>query len=468
MTSVTLTLVGSFLRSGGRSRALLVASCAAIVAGLLLVAVAVAQVGSAGGYRVVEDGGVATYPGREVFGNLVADPGVRGGYVFALVLICIAPLALLAQAVRLGTASREVRLAALRVAGATTRDVRRIGAVEVGLPALVGGVAGYLVYLVLRGLFGGLPESRGAVSGLVRETRLVPTTITPSWWQVLLVAVGVGLLGVLVGALATRRVLVSPLGVTRRTAGRPPRPWGLLALALAAVLLGVEVSAGGGEDVVGMVMVLAAVLGVLSLAPWCAYRLGLLVSARATCAPVLIAARRLTTDPRSVGRAAASVGAIALTASVAGSLMVDAIQGASANGYTVEAMYAVPTALVGVVLVVALVLVMFALTVHGVENAADRRRSLASLSALGLPVDALERVQRWESGLVALPMAVGGVALGSVPALALVDGGTAALWLVPAVDVVTVGLVGLAVLGSARLTRPWLRRASAPENLRTA
>ena len=44
----------------------------------------------------------------------VADPGVRGGTAFGTVLLTVPALALLHQAVRLGTAARERRLAALR------------------------------------------------------------------------------------------------------------------------------------------------------------------------------------------------------------------------------------------------------------------------------------------------------------------------------------------------------------------
>ena len=52
----------------------------------------------------------------------------------------------------------------------------------------------------------------------------------------------VTLLGVAVGALASRGLVVTPLGVTRRQRTAPPRPWGLLAMLLAAVLAPVVVA----------------------------------------------------------------------------------------------------------------------------------------------------------------------------------------------------------------------------------
>lgn len=93
----------------------MVALCTALVSVLLLVAVTVLQL------RPVD-------VQQEPLANTVADAGVRCGYVFGLLLICIAPLTLLRQVVRLGTAEREQRLAALRLAGATPADVRRWGA----------------------------------------------------------------------------------------------------------------------------------------------------------------------------------------------------------------------------------------------------------------------------------------------------------------------------------------------------
>ncbi len=219
--------MGSFLRGGGGPRALLIAACTALVSGLLLVALTVILYG------------LSPSPEREQVSDLVADGGVRGGYVFALLLICVAPLALLRQVVRLGTATREQRLAALRLAGATPGEVRRLGALEVGLPALVGGLLGYVVFGVLAWLFGG---TGGGASGYVadsevaRQLRLVPVSVDPAWWQVLLVALGVALIGVLAGATASRSLLISPLGVSRRAPRSAPRPWGALLLVLAVPL----------------------------------------------------------------------------------------------------------------------------------------------------------------------------------------------------------------------------------------
>ena len=140
---MNLLLLGlGFLRRAGRTRAVITVGCTAAVSGLLLVAVTVVLYGNDAPTRVaLPDGSVMVTwsEARDNVANLLADGGVRPGYAFALVLICLVPLTLLQQAVRLGTASRERRLAGLRLAGATPRQVRTLAAVETGLPAAVGG-----------------------------------------------------------------------------------------------------------------------------------------------------------------------------------------------------------------------------------------------------------------------------------------------------------------------------------------
>src|SRR6185437_10112741 len=61
----------------------------------------------------------------------------------------------------------------------------------------------------------------------------------PPWPALVAIVLGLPVLAVLVASLLLRKVVVSPLGVVRRTKDRPPRPWpGLL------IVLGVAVYAG--------------------------------------------------------------------------------------------------------------------------------------------------------------------------------------------------------------------------------
>lgn len=473
-TRTDLVLAVAFLRNGGIGRAILVACCTAMVSGLLFVALAVFL------YTVATS---ATFGGSErnaeILGGLINDANVRAGYLTGVLLITLAPLTLLRQVLRLGTAAREQRLAGLRLAGATPADVRRLARVEVGLPAFVGALTGYLVFLGLRAVFGGVPRADVVFADyhpIFNELRLIPTTVSPAWWHVVLVALAVGLGGAFAGGAATRRVQVTPLGVSSREPGRPPRPWaalGLFLLGLAGLGYTALGARSGSSTLVGIATVVFVVTGLLLLTPWLAYIAGRFVVARASTAHVLLAGRRLVTDPRPAGRAAAAIGVIGLVAGF-GSVIVTDLPSSSGMGQGfrgVEPFYTVPSVLVALVLVLSLALIVFSLAVHGAETLMDRKRAIASLAAAGATEVDLVRAQRWEVGLVAVPVTVAGLVLGTVPALvALSADGTIAgayAWIPVAANLATAGCALLAVLLATTITRPWLRRAASAANLRT-
>lgn len=438
----------------GWARPALLAACTAIVSGLLLIAIAVLRLPDA--------------PAEHLF-DVAADPGTRGGYAFGIVLLVIPPLLLLHQAVRLGTAARERRLAALRLAGATPEEVRRVGAIEVGIPVFAGAVLGLAVYGLMRLFIGGSAEGPRGYGARSHGIHLVPTSVAPTWWETLVVIAGVTVLGVLVGLLASRRVVVTPLGVVRRSAPPPPRPWGALLLVL-ALLFGVGSLRLSGDEAhtLGMAGILVAialaVVGVISLAPWAAFTAGKLVAKRANTAALMLAARRLAAEPRPAARAAAAVGGIGLVAGGASAFLADVLAMENGDSYYLFSLVLVAACLLG-----ALVVVIGSLAVHSVESLLDRKRSIASLGALGVPTETLIRAQQWETGLVAVPMAVLGTALGSIVYGVGLIVAAPILW--PVCTILGMCLVAVlswtAVLVAVRIVRPWTLRAADPSNLRT-
>lgn len=442
-----IRLAVALVRAGGWPRMLLLAGCTAVVSSLLLVVATMALLPS---------------DPQEYLNALVLDPGTRGGTAFATALLTLPALLLLHQAVRLGTAARERRLAGLRLAGATPGEVRGLGAIEVGIPSLAGSLVGLLVFGLLRTVLGGTPRNQGFPVG--SHLALVPTSATPTWWQTGLVVLGVAVLGTAVGLLASRRLILSPLGISRRQPPPPPRPWGLLILLLAVPLASVATNLDSNSDaqLAAMGLVLVAVLSLVSLAPWTAYRMGRFVEGRATSPELLMAARRLVVEPRPAGRAAAAVGGIALVAGGASGIAADL--GPSGN---VESFYVVSLGLVGVALLGALLVVTGTLAVHSVESLLDRKRSVAALRALGTPQQVLEGAQRWEAALVAMPMALVGVVLGSAAVGAYVMWSPFGLLLVLVTIAGTLALVWCAIVIATRATRPWVRRSGLPTNLRT-
>lgn len=437
MIGVSLALI----RAGGWPRMVLLATCTAVVSGLLLVVVAILR--------------LPAEPTESLFA-LVYEPGLRGGTAFGTAMLGVPALLLLHQAVRLGTAARERRLAALRLAGATPGDVRAIGAVEVAVPAFVGSVAGIGVYGLLRILFG----------GSAAYVRLVPTTVAPSRWQTGLVVLGVTALGLAVGLLASRRMVVTPLGVTRRQAPPPPRPWGALLL-LAALGAGVlSISTTSLSRQVDQMIILAAialaVLGIVSLAPWFAYRAGRFVLGRTASPTTTLAASRVVAEPHTVGRAAAAVGGIALVAGGTGAHMDDIVRADS------DPFFRVSYLLVALLLLTALLMVVGTLVVHSAESLLDRKRSIAALAALGTSPREMERAQFAEIALASMPVAAAGALIGSVTIGIPTPTSPLSIALPLVTIAVTLGLLWLAAELAVRATRPWVRRAMAVDNLRTA
>ncbi|WP_317696314.1 ABC transporter permease [Aeromicrobium sp. REDSEA-S32_B7] len=205
------SVVPALLRAGAGSRALVVVAATAVATAVLMAAASIAMLWfeRIPSDLVIDARGYGT--DLESVNWIVADPGTRGGVLFGAIVLVLPPLLLLDQAVRLGAASRQRRDAALRLAGATRRDVRALAALEVALPALVGGVLGIPTFLLLRSLLAG-------------PGFLAPTSFPPLW-VVPLVLVGVALVGAGVGARAGKD---DPLGT--RLGPHRPRPGRLRAL----------------------------------------------------------------------------------------------------------------------------------------------------------------------------------------------------------------------------------------------
>lgn len=438
------------LETVGRRRAALVVACSAVVSGLLLVG---ASIGRLPGYAY-EDGGRSWSSEPGLLG-VVSDPGTRGGVVFALALACGPLLLLLDQAVRLGSADRRRRVAALRVAGATRGDLGRLGAVEIGVPTAAGAVLGVAVWAVLRQVLG---------AWLVPyELAVVPVTVGPGPWAVAVVA-AVAAYGVLVGARAGRRAAGSAAGEPRGLP-RPPRPWGLLPLGGGAALMVALASSAGaaGDDQLTVVALAAMVLGLGLLAPAVAWVAAGGVAGRAQSVPLLLAARRLQLDARPAGRAAAAVGAVAMALASVGAFVPEVLPvDAYDRGY-----YLVPAGGVAAVALAAAALVAASLALHTSETVLDRRRQLATLVATGVPVEVVARSQRLECLLATVPVAVLGAVLGGAGCAVLADTGAAG-WLGAALGTaLALAAVAGSVTAATALLRPWVASALGPEALRT-
>ncbi|MDQ1665190.1 MAG: hypothetical protein QOH75_1221 [Actinomycetota bacterium] len=146
----------------------------------------------------------------------------------AFVGLLVPVLVLIATLTRLSAAARERRLAAIRLVGATRRQTRWLAAAETGVAAAAGAVGGLGVFYLLRAPLAALVPTRNGVFA---------TDIAPPVALTILVLVGVPVLAVTTAVLALRRVVTSPLGVTRRAAPRRVGWWRLVPLTVGMLML---------------------------------------------------------------------------------------------------------------------------------------------------------------------------------------------------------------------------------------
>ncbi|MGP4050986.1 FtsX-like permease family protein [Streptomyces sp. 2A115] len=334
------------------------------------------------------------------FGNgLLSNPNDRSGVIIALVLLLVPVLGFLGQCARIGAVHRDQRLAALRLAGATSRQVRRIAALEAGLACLVGSAVG-TVFCVLM---------------MLREWS-EPTAL--AWAGIALVAFAVPALGALVSALSLRRVVSSPLGWVRRVGPtrRPGRALLVGVLLITVLALPVFISPyldmGRGRPLqfataplLVFALVLVTGVGAVWLSGASARLVGRRLAARTENPAVLIAAERLRDDPWAGARTHAAV----LLVTVVGmgflgvrEVLLDTVNGRDEFAENMS-YYTTGINLTGAAILVALVITLSGLAVGTAESLATRRRGLAAQIAAGVPRAVLGRALLLETALPLAP-----------------------------------------------------------------
>jgi hypothetical protein len=254
-----------------------------------------------------------------------------GGAVALLLPVLI----LIATASRLSAARREQRFAAMRLVGATPRQISVISAVEAAVAAFAGVAVGFVLFFIIRPLlyhvsFTGAPFAQGDLS--------------LHWIDIVLTLIGVPVAAVVSARLALRKVQISPLGVSRRTSSRPPRITRIIPLLLGIAELAYFDAAGkpgavGGQLLELLVGFVLLIVGLVLAGPWFTTAGSRLLVKRANHPATLIAGRRLLDNPKAAFRFISGlVIALFITSAVIGALSsiaaLDTTGGGSAGSDT--------------------------------------------------------------------------------------------------------------------------------------
>ena len=264
------------------------------------------------GREVFPPGPVALYSG----GWTQSSATPRSGTPIVLGLVLLAflfPIVLLVlTATRLSTASREKRLAAIRLAGATSRQVRLLIAIEAGTVAVLGSLAGLLLFALVRATALRVPQF---------AEDWFPSDLWPNPVAALAVLAVIPLLIAMVALVGSRRIVVSPLGLVRKT--RRTRRRGIVWLYITVFGIAILSLAAAQHEWVmrrpspfpGLVVVPGAacvLIGVVGSAGWISWLTAGAVADRTRSVALQLGARRLQSDPGSANRVVAGVATLVI------------------------------------------------------------------------------------------------------------------------------------------------------------
>ncbi|GAA0955620.1 ABC transporter permease [Virgisporangium aurantiacum] len=211
-------------------------------------------------------------------------------------------LIFIGTATRLAATRREQRFAAMRLVGATPRQISTIAATEATVAAMVGTALGFGLFPLVRDWLAGIPFT-GEVF-YPDEVALTPLGVVG-------VAGGVPAAAAVAARFALHRVRVSPLGVSRRVTPKPPRAYRLLVLVVGLAELGYFIGnrpeTGIGQTAAYLPGLLLIMAGLVVAGPWFTMLGARMLARRANRPATLLSARRLADNPQAAFRAISGV-----------------------------------------------------------------------------------------------------------------------------------------------------------------
>lgn len=322
------------------------------------------------------------------------DSGMYVMFAATATLLLLVPLTTLGgAAARLAVARRDARLAALRLAGASTGQVGAITILDAALQALAGAVIGVagtfaLIPLVLPITFQDTPFSYAEL-------------VAPWWVFPALIAAVVAIAIVSAGA-SLRKVAITPLGVAARTSPSPLH-WSRVVPVLAFAAAFAVLMRTGKGGVLVLAVVLAGGFAMLNaLGPLVMGIVARVGAKRAKTAVALVAARRVIDAPKTAWRSVGGVALATFIAALTASIAVFTTAGASTPE---DARLFSDMATGGfLTLTIAGVVAAVSTGVMQAGSVIDRREEYRALHLAGTDLRALDRARVRET---AVPLAAG-------------------------------------------------------------
>ena len=263
--------------------------------------------------------------------NYIGLNGNSIDLILAVVAVAILfpVLIFIATATRLSAARRDQRFAAMRLVGASPRQISVISAVESTVAAAIGVLGGFGLFFASRPSLASIPFT---------GSPFYVSDLSLNAVDVAAVALGVPLAAAIAARIALRHVNVSPLGVSRRATPRSPSPWRVLTLVAGLGELTNFVVVGRPATTPGQIQafvpgMLLTMVGLVLTGPWLTMVGSRILAARARRPSALIAARRLADNPHSAFRSLSGL-VLAMFVSTVAVCLITTIEANKGSGPT--------------------------------------------------------------------------------------------------------------------------------------
>jgi hypothetical protein len=233
---------------------------------------------------------IATAPGQQIWSRYFRDAFVVGAVAFLFPI-----LILVGTATRLAAARREERYAALRLVGATSRQVSVISSVDAVVSALIGTILGIGIFTLLQPVL---------ADTAITSARYFSGEVTPTAAGYLAILIGVPAASAISSLLSQRRVRISPLGVSRRVTPPAPTAWRTAPLlaGIAMFILGLDLTNRQSISPATLFGLIVILIGLVVAGPWLTGQAARLLRRFMAGASTLLASRRLGDNPKAAFR----------------------------------------------------------------------------------------------------------------------------------------------------------------------